>query len=181
MLKVIIKWLEVSFRKCNRQPETPHTNNPICSRDLVPSDRTTCTIASRVNFKFFVPKKNLCQREQIGLESIITKYFTYLLYLQSHQRIPSYYCTSTTCKPQNVNAPARQKKISLYPSFFSSVPQHCQETKMFQTTFVMGSRNKIWSKSEDEALICHSDVAGHILLYIAHRSVLSRNPVLLLF
>ena len=46
MLRVIIKWLEVSFRTCNRKLET---NNPICSRDLVPSDRATCTIASRVN------------------------------------------------------------------------------------------------------------------------------------
>ena len=45
-LKVIIKWLEVSFRKCNRHLETPQTNNPICSRDLVPSDRSTCTLAS---------------------------------------------------------------------------------------------------------------------------------------
>ena len=63
ILEVIIKWLEVSFRKCNRQLETPQTNNPICSRHLVPSDRATCTIASRMNFKFFVPKKNLRQRE----------------------------------------------------------------------------------------------------------------------
>ena len=46
MLKVITKWLEVSFRECNQQLETPQTNNPICSRDLVPSDRATCTIAS---------------------------------------------------------------------------------------------------------------------------------------
>ena len=50
MLMVIIKWLEVSFRKCNRNLETPQTDNPICSRDLVPSDRATCTISS-INFK----------------------------------------------------------------------------------------------------------------------------------
>ena len=43
MLKVIIKWLEVSLRECNRQLETPQTNNPICSRDLVLRDRATCT------------------------------------------------------------------------------------------------------------------------------------------
>ena len=42
----VIKWLEVRFRECNRQLEIPQTNNPICSRDLVPSDRATCTIAS---------------------------------------------------------------------------------------------------------------------------------------
>ena len=35
MLKVIIKWLEVSYRECNRQFETPQTNNLISSRDLV--------------------------------------------------------------------------------------------------------------------------------------------------
>ena len=50
MLKVIVKWLEVSFRECNRQLETPQTNNPICSRDLVPSDRASCTISSYLNF-----------------------------------------------------------------------------------------------------------------------------------
>ena len=55
MLKVIIKWLEVSYRECNRQFETPQTNNLISSRDLVPSERATCTITSRVNF--FVSKK----------------------------------------------------------------------------------------------------------------------------
>ena len=55
MLKVIIKLLEVSFRECNRELETPQTDNPICSRNLVLSDRATCTIASRVNF--FVSKK----------------------------------------------------------------------------------------------------------------------------
>ena len=42
----VIKWLEVRFRECNRQLEIPQTNNLICSRDLVPSDRATCTIAS---------------------------------------------------------------------------------------------------------------------------------------
>ena len=60
MLKVIIKLLEVSFRECNRELETPQTDNPICSRNLVLSDRATCTIASRVNF--FVSKKNIRQR-----------------------------------------------------------------------------------------------------------------------
>ena len=59
MLKVIIKWLEVSFRECNRQLETPQTNNPICSRDLVQRDKATCTIASRVNFFKFISNKNL--------------------------------------------------------------------------------------------------------------------------
>ena len=49
-LKVIIKWLEVSFRECNRHLETPQTNNLICSRDLVLTDRATYTIASGVNF-----------------------------------------------------------------------------------------------------------------------------------
>ena len=61
MLKVIIKWLEVSVRERNRQLETPQTNNPICCRDLVPSERDTCTIASRANN--FVSKKNLRQLE----------------------------------------------------------------------------------------------------------------------
>ena len=60
MLEVIIKLLEVSFRECNRELETPQTDNPICSRNLVLSDRATCTIASRVNF--FVSKKNIRQR-----------------------------------------------------------------------------------------------------------------------
>ena len=61
MLKVIIKWLEVSYRECNRQLEILQTNNVIYSRDLVP-DRGTCTLASSVNFEFFVPKKNLRRR-----------------------------------------------------------------------------------------------------------------------
>ena len=39
----------------------PQTNNPICFRDLVPSDRATCTIASRVNF--FISNKNLRIRQ----------------------------------------------------------------------------------------------------------------------
>ena len=60
VLKVIIEWLEVSYRECNRQLEILQTNNVIYSRDLVPSDRATCTLASRVNF--FVSKKNLYQR-----------------------------------------------------------------------------------------------------------------------
>ena len=61
--KVIIKWLEVCFRESNRQLDTPPTNNPICSRDLVPSDRATCTIASKVNF---ILKKNLRQPGRTG-------------------------------------------------------------------------------------------------------------------
>ena len=63
MLKVIIKWLEVSFRERNRQLETPQTNNLIYFRDLVSSDRETCTIISRVTF--FVSKKSLRQHGQI--------------------------------------------------------------------------------------------------------------------
>ena len=59
VLKVIIEWLEVSYRECNPQLEILQTNNVIYSRDLVPSDRATCTLASRVNF---VSKKNLYQR-----------------------------------------------------------------------------------------------------------------------
>ena len=55
MLNVVIKWLEVSFR----QLDTPQTNNPICFRDLVPRDKATCTIASRVNFFKFISNKNL--------------------------------------------------------------------------------------------------------------------------
>ena len=66
MLKDIIKWLEVSFRESNRQLETPLTNNPICSRDLVPSDRGTCTISSRVNFFVSSLKRNLRQPGQTG-------------------------------------------------------------------------------------------------------------------
>ena len=45
-MRKVIKWLKVRFIECNRQLEIPQTNNPICSRDLVPSDRATCTIAS---------------------------------------------------------------------------------------------------------------------------------------
>ena len=59
ILKVIIKWLEVSFRECNWLLETPQTNNFIYSRDLVLSDRKTCTIYSSVNF--FFSKKILRQ------------------------------------------------------------------------------------------------------------------------
>ena len=61
MLKVIIKWLEVSFRNATDSLKPPQTNNPICFRDLVPSDRATCTIASRVNF--FISNKNLRIRQ----------------------------------------------------------------------------------------------------------------------
>ena len=57
VLEVIIKWLEVSYRECNPQFDILQTNNVICYRGLVPSDRATCTLASRANF--FVSKKNL--------------------------------------------------------------------------------------------------------------------------
>ena len=82
MLKVITKWLEVSFRECNRLLETPQTNNQISSRDLDPSDRAPCTIASRVNF--FMSNKvsepvNLNRDAVMWTDrlSIITKCFTY--------------------------------------------------------------------------------------------------------
>ena len=45
-LEIIIKWLQVSVN-CNRQ--TPQTKIQILSRNLVPSDRPICTIASKVN------------------------------------------------------------------------------------------------------------------------------------
>ena len=48
MLQIINKWLRVSVSECNRQ--TPHTKIQFVFRDLVPSDRATCTIASRENF-----------------------------------------------------------------------------------------------------------------------------------
>ena len=48
MLEIIIKWLQVSVSECNRQ--TPRTKIRFVSRDLVPNDRATCTIVSRVNF-----------------------------------------------------------------------------------------------------------------------------------
>ena len=66
MLKVIIKWLEVSFRERNRQLETPQTNNLIYFRDLVPSDRKTCTMVSRVNFFVSSLKRSLRQPGQTG-------------------------------------------------------------------------------------------------------------------
>ena len=68
MLKVIIKWLEVSFSlgSATDSLEPPQTNNPICSRDLVPSDRATCTIASKVNLFVSNLKKNLRQSGQTG-------------------------------------------------------------------------------------------------------------------
>jgi hypothetical protein len=45
MLEIIFKWLQVSVNECNQQ--TRHTKNPtFVSRDLVPSDRATCTIDS---------------------------------------------------------------------------------------------------------------------------------------
>jgi hypothetical protein len=46
-LEIIFKWLQVSVSECNRQ--TPQLKSDLWSRDLVPSDRATCTIASRVN------------------------------------------------------------------------------------------------------------------------------------
>ena len=50
MLKVIIKWLEVCLGNASNRLKFPQTNNPICSRDLVLTDRATYTIASGVNF-----------------------------------------------------------------------------------------------------------------------------------
>ena len=50
-LEIIIKWLQVSVSKCNRQ--TPQTEIGFVSwstRNLVSSDQTTCIIASRANF-----------------------------------------------------------------------------------------------------------------------------------
>ena len=83
MLKVIITWLEVSFRECNRHLETPPTNNPICSRDLVPSDRATCTITSRVNFKFFRVSRHPKEKSPSTWTdrlSIITKSFFFFFF-----------------------------------------------------------------------------------------------------
>ena len=75
MLKVIIKWLEVSFRECNQHLENSQTDNPICSRDLVPSDRATCTIASSVHI--FVSKKNL--RQHVGRQAFHNHQILYTL------------------------------------------------------------------------------------------------------
>ena len=98
MLKVIIKWLEVSFKECNRQLETPQTDNPICSRGLVLSGRATCTIASRVNFKFFsVNVVNVDTGRRAFHNHQILYILKYLLYL-SHQRIPSSLLISCSCK-----------------------------------------------------------------------------------
>ena len=49
-LEVVIKWLQVSVCECNRQTWTLQTKIRFVSRDLIPSDRATCTIASRMNF-----------------------------------------------------------------------------------------------------------------------------------
>ena len=45
-LEIIVKWLQVSFSEYNRQ--IPQTKIRFLSRDLVPTDRPICTIASRV-------------------------------------------------------------------------------------------------------------------------------------
>jgi hypothetical protein len=47
-LESIIKWLQVSFSECNGG--TPQLKIRFVSRNLGPSDRATCTIASRMNF-----------------------------------------------------------------------------------------------------------------------------------
>ena len=47
-LEIIIKWLQVSVSEWNWQPS--RTKNRFVSRDLIPSHRATCTIASRLNF-----------------------------------------------------------------------------------------------------------------------------------
>jgi hypothetical protein len=47
-LEIIIKWLQVSVSECN--PEPLRLKIRFVSRDLVPSDRATCMIASRMNF-----------------------------------------------------------------------------------------------------------------------------------
>ena len=63
---IIIKWLEVSFRKCVQQIETPQTNNPIFSRDMVQATERLV-----LGYDHFLGellrldlKKNLCQRGQ---------------------------------------------------------------------------------------------------------------------
>ena len=47
ILKIIVQWLQVSVSERNR---TPQTKIQLVSRDSVPSDQASCTIASRVNF-----------------------------------------------------------------------------------------------------------------------------------
>ena len=47
-LEIIIKWLQVGVSDCIQQ--TVKLKSKFVSRDLVPSDRATYTIASRVNF-----------------------------------------------------------------------------------------------------------------------------------
>ena len=50
-LEIIIKWLQVSVSEWwSRQPSPSQTKNRFVSRDLIPSGRATCTIASRLNF-----------------------------------------------------------------------------------------------------------------------------------
>ena len=48
MLEIVIKWLQVSAAECNRR--ILRLNIQFVSRDLVPSNRATCTVASMVNF-----------------------------------------------------------------------------------------------------------------------------------
>ena len=48
ILEIIIKWLQVGVTNATDKPLTLKIQN--FARDLVPSARTTCTIASRVNF-----------------------------------------------------------------------------------------------------------------------------------
>ena len=49
-LEIIIKWLQVSVSAVNATDKPLRLKIQFVSRDLVPSDRVTCTIASRVNF-----------------------------------------------------------------------------------------------------------------------------------
>ena len=66
-LKIIIMWLQVSVIECKGQ--NPQTKILIVSRDLVPSERTTrstCIIASRVNF-FVTNVKRLSFNQVLAL------------------------------------------------------------------------------------------------------------------
>ena len=75
ILEIIIEWLQVSVRGCNRQ--TPQTKIRFVSRDLIPSDRMTYTIASRVNF--FDTKLSI---NQIFPQLSLTMKFEIYMYLQ---------------------------------------------------------------------------------------------------
>ena len=49
---LLLSDLQVSSSRCDRQ--IPQTKKPILSRDLVPSDRVTCTIGFGLNFLYKV-------------------------------------------------------------------------------------------------------------------------------